>query len=1064
MVRQTNLCTKRRHNMKKYFIRIKIKKMIYLLLLWFIFTALQLNAQSMQNTFPQLTEMEKTILEMMEKGDIPGLSMVLIKGKNQVLIKNLGYADLEKEVPVTPDTRFELASCSKSFTALAVLQLAEQGLLEINDPVSKYFPGFSLQHNGQTYQITIRQLLHHTSGIPFNTISLIPKGNDKTALQQLVKITSGIQLNHIPGQKFEYATVNYDILGAIIEKVSDMPFEDYMRENIFKSLGLSGTSVGVIPRPIHKARGYKIGFFSPRPYEPPVYRANNPAAYVLSSPRDMSRWLQIQMGLVETDLTPLIQKSHQHDITTASAAGSLSSYAMGWRVSLKGEKQIFHTGLNPNFTSYIGFQPGEKIGVAVLANSNSNYTTHIGKYILGTLAGKKNTGIHVPENGLDRTAATISIIQGVFLILSLLYILSIIKGILKGKRTYAPLTLKKFFLVLGSTAALAPVLLGIYLIPKALANVTWEMVVVWTPISFSAAILLFLATLGLGFIIACLILLFPDKNRLKQTLPSVLALSSIAGIANASLMFLVLNSFYAQIDKIYLLYYFALSLFVFVLTVKIAQTKLIKIANDIIYDLRLKLIKKMFSTDYRSFEKLDTGKIFVTVNNDTHTLGNSPTIIINILSNLVTFISVFTYLAILSLAPTLITILVILSIIAFYSLVSRSSNRLMEKARDTMNVFMKLVDGLVKGYKELKLHRNKKAEYKNDLQNTCLEYKEKQNRARIKFVNAMVIGNSMIFVLLGTISLGFDKLFPGIEATTVVSFIVLLIYAIGPVSAIMGQMPMAIQIKVAWNRIKTFLKETPEQTAAALPEESGEFTQSKRSVQNLKARNILFEYESKDEHDKFVLGPLDFEANKGEILFITGGNGSGKTTLAKILTGLYIPDQGSIEVDGKEVNNGQLGEYYSVVFSDFHLFEKLYNVDLENRDQEIQKFLKILNLEGKVHIKNGAFSTIDLSGGQRKRLALLKCYLEDYPIYLFDEWAADQDPGFRKFFYRTLLAKMKEQGKIVIAITHDDNYFDAADKIIKMDVGKIELIENGEHGQLLEPSLVLKKAGAEEFA
>ena len=180
-------------------------------------------------------------------------------------------------------------------------------------------------------------------------------------------------------------------------------------------------------------------------------------------------------------------------------------------------------------------------------------------------------------------------------------------------------------------------------------------------------------------------------------------------------------------------------------------------------------------------------------------------------------------------------------------------------------------------------------------------------------------------------------------------------------------------------------------------------------------------------------------------MFIIGGNGSGKTTLAKLLTGLYIPHDGEITVDGKPVANFQLGEYFSTVFSDFHLFDKLYNIDLsgETKRDEAQRYLETLHLDGKIELTGDSFSTTDLSGGQRKRLALLKCYLEDCPVYLFDEVAADQDPEFRKFFYRELLPKMKEKGKIVIAITHDDHYFDVADKVIKMDMGKIDVFTEG---------------------
>jgi putative pyoverdin transport system ATP-binding/permease protein len=143
-------------------------------------------------------------------------------------------------------------------------------------------------------------------------------------------------------------------------------------------------------------------------------------------------------------------------------------------------------------------------------------------------------------------------------------------------------------------------------------------------------------------------------------------------------------------------------------------------------------------------------------------------------------------------------------------------------------------------------------------------------------------------------------------------------------------------------------------------------------------------------------------------------------------------------INEKVLKGSQLGEYFSVIFSPLYLFKKLYNIDSKGKSKEVEKYLQLLDLKEKVKIIENEYNSIDLSGGQRKRLALLQCYLEDSPIYLFDEWAADQDPGYRKFFYRTLLPEMKKLGKIVIAITHDDHYFDIADKILKMNQGKLE--------------------------
>lgn len=179
----------------------------------------------------------------------------------------------------------------------------------------------------------------------------------------------------------------------------------------------------------------------------------------------------------------------------------------------------------------------------------------------------------------------------------------------------------------------------------------------------------------------------------------------------------------------------------------------------------------------------------------------------------------------------------------------------------------------------------------------------------------------------------------------------------------------------------------------------------------------------------------------GEITFIIGGNGSGKSTLAKLITGLYPPNTGSIYLNGLLItdrNQEWYRQHFSAVFSDFYLFDSCLGFDRTDLDRQVEIYLKQLQLDHKVQVRNGVLSTTSLSQGQRKRLALLTAYLEDRPIYLFDEWASDQEPHFRDLFYRQSLMELKEKGKAVIVITHDDRYFHLADQIIKLDYGKVE--------------------------
>lgn len=197
-----------------------------------------------------------------------------------------------------------------------------------------------------------------------------------------------------------------------------------------------------------------------------------------------------------------------------------------------------------------------------------------------------------------------------------------------------------------------------------------------------------------------------------------------------------------------------------------------------------------------------------------------------------------------------------------------------------------------------------------------------------------------------------------------------------------------------------------------------------------------------DESDDagFRLGPIDLVFEPGQITFIVGGNGSGKSTLAKLITGLYVPRSGSLSLNGERIDHDNI-EWYrqnsSAVFTDFHLFEDYLGFDRPGIDAEVQRYLDELQIAHKVTVQDGRLSTVDLSQGQRKRLALLTALLEDRQIYVFDEWAADQEPRFRDVFYHEILTDLKRRGKTVIVITHDDRYFDCADQLVKLDFGLI---------------------------
>jgi len=211
--------------------------------------------------------------------------------------------------------------------------------------------------------------------------------------------------------------------------------------------------------------------------------------------------------------------------------------------------------------------------------------------------------------------------------------------------------------------------------------------------------------------------------------------------------------------------------------------------------------------------------------------------------------------------------------------------------------------------------------------------------------------------------------------------------------------------------------------------------------QRLEFRDVAHHYYRPGEESNFVLGPINLAFHPGELVFIVGGNGSGKSTLSKLMTGLYIPDAGEIWLDGQMItseNREWYRQHFSAIYADFYLFDRLLGINNPDLDSQAQAYLKQLHLDHKVTITNGRLSTTELSQGQRKRLSLLTAYLEDRPIYLFDEWASDQDPTFRELFYTEFLPKLKHQGKTIFVISHDDHYFHVADRMIKLDYGAIE--------------------------
>jgi putative ATP-binding cassette transporter len=272
-----------------------------------------------------------------------------------------------------------------------------------------------------------------------------------------------------------------------------------------------------------------------------------------------------------------------------------------------------------------------------------------------------------------------------------------------------------------------------------------------------------------------------------------------------------------------------------------------------------------------------------------------------------------------------------------------------------------------------------------------------------------------------------------LEREDVVSYVVVLLFLAGPINNLINMQNIYTRLSVANRRINNFLKDfdAVEATAEIQNTTPGVFN-------SLDFNNISFAYENDAAEKTFALGPINLSVEKGETIFVIGGNGSGKSTFINILTGLYQPSEGEVILNGQNSNQKTPTQnLISAVFTDNHIFSHNYDdYSLEN-NKDYQELLKIMELDNVILDDKEESARRPFSKGQSKRMSMIFALLEEKPILVLDEWAADQDPHFRKYFYENLLPRLKQEGKTIIAVTHDDAYFKYADRILKFDYGQI---------------------------
>jgi putative pyoverdin transport system ATP-binding/permease protein len=463
---------------------------------------------------------------------------------------------------------------------------------------------------------------------------------------------------------------------------------------------------------------------------------------------------------------------------------------------------------------------------------------------------------------------------------------------------------------------------------------------------------------------------------------------------------------------------------------------LTQLSQDVIYNLRLDLTQRILACPLSQLETLGTPKLLATITEDVNTIAGSSIAISGMGINVSLVLGCLAYLCWLSIPVFFLFLTLMILGILSYQYIANQGRSGLKIAREKQDILFQHFQSVTQGIKELKLHRQRRNAFlQEDLQATAASVRHHWMQGMRAFAIAGGYGLGLFFIPLGILLLGLTRIM-SIPHEVLTSYTLTFLYAITPLRAILNTLPELSKTSVSLEKIESLGLSLSEKTIESNFPTGSDFDDNWTSLELV---DINHAYQGEKEEHQFSLDNINLKFKPGELVFIIGGNGSGKSTLIKLITGLYTPDRGQILFNNLPVQDDNREWYrqqFSVVFYDFYLFERLLGIEA-NRETEIQSYLNLLEIEHKVTVNDGNLSTTNLSQGQRKRLALLTAYLEDRPIYVFDEWASDQDPVFKKIFYKKLLPQLKSRGKTVIAVSHDDRYFTECDRIIKLDYGRI---------------------------
>lgn len=495
---------------------------------------------------------------------------------------------------------------------------------------------------------------------------------------------------------------------------------------------------------------------------------------------------------------------------------------------------------------------------------------------------------------------------------------------------------------------------------------------------------------------------------------------------------LIIAGEFTTIRKEYVVLFLSIIL-VYIWSRRALSIAIIRLSQSFFWQLRKQILTLVLNANYQQLTAR-RAEIDAAIVSDVHILTQASMSIIEFFTSLILAFSILVYLAFISWVLFAITLGVAAIGILVYYFGSQYNNRDLEGARTLETTFIGHFNDVLNGFKEIYMEPRKgHAIFRQRILPVAGRSLSSNLSAFTGFLNNQLTGQVLFYVLISSVLLFFSIILD-IKSSDTVRFAFALLYLLSSIENIMVLLPGIMRARVASQHLVN-LKKDLERARFSNP--VAETAIRMEEFETLRVKDLQFRYGDAD--SAFSIGPANLEIASGDIVFIYGGNGSGKTTFVHTMLGLREPAAGERYLNGVLVGKDNYSWYrttFAAVFSDFFLFDGpvgLDNVD----DEKWNYYLDLFELEGKVSMENGQYSTTDLSTGQRKRLALIAALLEEKPILVLDEWAADQDPYFRKKFYTEILPLLKSRGFTILAITHDDKYYHCADKVYRMEEGKL---------------------------